>query len=375
MKRKRRTRCLLVTPATRYGSWAWLEKVIDSAGESVEWTIVSYGRPAVKRTNVRVLALPSTNYPVLGNLLARRAWWFLNLLYYLPLGLIAWVAALRRRHSILLANGIMAALILLPLRVTGARLIVAFHGSIQHVGPFIRAVLRFLLARCDAALVNSSASREDLSAIINQGKITVVPHPADEVFFQTPLSRPARTRPVVLYVGRMDEEKFAQCLRVCGRLVAERIIELWAAGGGALDSQLAGPGFRSLGYIHDRTELAAVYAAADIVWAPADTTYLSLPGVEALASGCPVIVSDVPAVWSHAAAGKRVPRDLIPSDVGFVVAGTDDSEAIGVVREVAREGIADSMREACRRYAQCHHGSRNIDRATRLLLGIPSDRR
>jgi len=371
--RSRARRCLILTPATRWGSWSWLEKVIAASDPTVEWVVVSYGRPPALAANMRVFALPAVNYASAGRYMSRRPWWFMNLLYYLPLAPLAWIAALITRPNVLVGNGIIPALLLQPLKLGGARLVLTYHGYSGHVDNRIRAVLRILLRSCDAATVNSQTSLDDLSGILDPRKITLVPHSADDLFFRLPLTRPPRDRVVVLFVGRLDGEKFAQCLRVARALSSESVTELWAVGGGPLAKQVDEASGRWFGYVQDRHRLAAIFAEVDIVWAPADATYLSLPGVEALAAGCPVIVSDVPAVEVRAKAGFRIPGTLIPPDVGYVVDGKDDAEVMNLLRFLAREGIPRGMREACRSYALLHHGPENVQLVVKLLFRAESE--
>ena len=300
--------------------------------------------------------------------MSRRPWWFLNVIYYFPLAVLAFVASLVTHPTVLVGNGIVSAIILRALKTRKRRLILVYHGYSGHVGR-IRRILHILLSGCDAATANSTTSVEDLSRIIDPRKIVLVPHSADVVFFQSPLDRPIRERIVVLFVGRLVDEKFAQCLRVCRALASEGVAELWAVGDGSLAKQVEdAPGCAWLGYISERERLAEIYAKADIVWAPADVTYISLPGAEALASGCPVIVSDIPAVEAKARAGVRIPRDLVPADVGKVVDGEDDEEAATFIRALANGGIPPGMRAACRRYANEHHGPMTIRLVTDLLF-------
>jgi glycosyltransferase involved in cell wall biosynthesis len=368
-KRPSRVRCLILTPATRFGSWSWLEKVIAASDPDIGWVVVSYGRPLTPPKEMRFISLPAVDYARAGLKMSRRPWWFMNVIYYLPLGLLAWVAWVFTRPTVLVANGIMAAIILRPLKMRKGRLVLVYHGYTGHVGRHIRRILQILLSGCDAATANSPTSVEDLSRVLDSRKITLVPHCADDLFFAIPLSRPSHERMVVLFVGRLEEEKFAQCLRVCRALALEGALELWVVGEGSLVGQIANaPGCKWFGYVSERAQLADIYSKTDIVWAPADVDYLSLPGVEALASGCPIIVSNLPAVWPKAKAGMRIPRDLIPADVGRVVDGENDDEAVAYVRSLGRGGIPATMREACRHYAEARHGPEAIRQVTQLLF-------
>jgi glycosyltransferase involved in cell wall biosynthesis len=354
---------LVLTPATRFGSWAWIEKALEQITDT-QVVVVSYGTSSAAPDSVRFVSLPAAiDYGRWGVALAERRFFLLNILYYAPLALLAWWAVLRYRPSVMLANGVFAATILGPLAKRDRRLILAFHGSIEHAGPLWHRVLRKVLSRVDHAFVNSTGSREDLGLVFDPRRMTVINHWADEAFFDVPLERPAASILRVLYVGRMDSEKFTQCLRVCGRLAADGVITLTTVGSGPLAGEVEGRGMHHLGYIADKHELAAQFANADVVWGAADVTYVTLPGIEALAAGCPVVISDVPAVFTHADAGLRVPRAIIPPEVGAVVDGDDDddAEAIERLRRWATEGVSLETRRACREYARRNHSSHNID--------------
>jgi glycosyltransferase involved in cell wall biosynthesis len=350
---------IVVTPAARYGSWSWIEKAVARTPD-VQVVVVGYGRAPAAPPNVRFVSLPSVvDYASLAPKLAQRRFLALNALYYAPLIPLAWWAVVRYRPRVLLANGVNAAMIVAPLTRLGPRLILAFHGSIEHAGPVWHRVLRRFLASVDLAFVNSRGSADDLAHVLDRCRIVTVDTWADTVFFETPLEREPSERLRVLYVGRLDDEKFAQCLRVCRRLVREQAVELTVVGTGALEEAARVAGATVVGYLSEKRELADVYAGADVVWAPADVTYLSLPGAEALAAGCPIVVSATPAVSSHAAAGLKVPRDLIPASVGRVVDADDEAEE--VLRGWRASGIAIATRASCRAYAATRHSPANLE--------------
>lgn len=355
-----RRRVLIVTPAARFGSWAWIEKAVELA-EDVEVVVVSYGSSPSAPRNVRFVSVPAiVDYGRWGVAFAQRRFFLLNLLYYAPLVPVAWWTALRFRPHVLLANGVFATAILRPFRTRRRRLVLAFHGSIEHAGGFVHRVLSRVLAAVDTAFVNSPGSRDDLALAVPQARIQVIEHWADSAFFETPLERPASDVLRVVWVGRMDSEKFTQCLRVCTQLAREGAITLTTIGGGPLAGQVQGPGLTHLGYVADKHALAAHVGAADVAWGAADVTYVTIPGVEALAAGCPLLIPDVPAVFTHADAGQKVPRSIIPLEVGAVVDGKDDAEAIVLLRRWADDGILLDQRRACREYARAHHSDRNI---------------
>jgi glycosyltransferase involved in cell wall biosynthesis len=359
--RARRETALVVTPATQFGSWAWLEKVIAAADGTVDWIVLSYGRPDYEIEGVRFVTLPAfVEYPRVARLLSHRPLLWINALFLLPLGVLAWVCAFRFRPKVVVANGVASAAFTAPLRVLGVRILLAFHGTVGHAPMFIRHLLSVGLSMCDMAFVNSVGGRDDLALVYPAARIRVVRLWADDRFFDVPLDRPAGRLFTVLFVGRQDGEKFAQCLRVCSSLAAEGILRLVAVGHGPLADRVRGPNVEQVGYVADVDRLADVYANADIVWAAADETYLAIPGIEGLAAGCPLIVGDIPAVDVKARVGARVPRDLVMPPLGVVVDGRRDDEAFAVLRSWAATGVKLSERKRCREYARSFHSRDNL---------------
>jgi glycosyltransferase involved in cell wall biosynthesis len=362
---------IVVTPATRFGSWSWIEKALERSPD-VRAVVVGYGRAPSAPANIRFVSLPAVvDYAAVAPKLAERRFLALNALYYAPLVPLAWWAVLRYRPRVLLANGVNAAMLLGPLTRLGPRLVLAFHGSVEHAGLGWHRILRRSLRPVDVAFVNSRGSADDLAHVLERSRIVVVDTWADPVFFETPLEREPSSRLRVLYVGRLDDEKFAQCLRVCGGLAAAGVVDFRVVGAGPLEERARALGAEVLGYVSDKRALARIYAEADVVWAPADVTYLSLPGAEALAAGCPIVVSATPAVSSHAARGLKVPRDLVPETVGLVV--DDDDEAAAVLRRWRADGISVETRIACRTRATEYHSAANLDPVlTALRSSAPS---
>lgn len=359
---------VVVTPATRFGSWAWIEKILAEIPNR-ETIVVTYGSSPTAPSSVRFVSLPSPiDYGRWGVKLAERRYLALNVLYYAPLIPVAWWTVLRNRPRTLLANGVFGAAILGP--VAGRRrLVLAFHGTVEHAGSRWHGILRRALGRVDIAFVNSTGSAEDLALAINPKRIRIIEHWADEVFFDVPLERAPAEKLRVLWVGRMDSEKFTQCLRVCKKLAAEGTLTLTTVGGGPLAPEVRGPGLEHHGYVADTAVLAKHFAEADVVWGAADVSYVTLPGIEALAAGCPLLISDVPAVFTHAEAGQKVPRTIIPDEVGAVVDGDDDGEAIALLRKWHGSGISLETRRACREYARSRHTARNIEPVVEALDG------
>ena len=115
-----------------------------------------------------------------------------------------------------------------------------------------------------------------------------------------------------------------------------------------------------LGYIGDRVELCKLYGVADALWSFADTTYISRPAVEALASGTPIIIPDAP-VYNQMQ-NVRIGHNLIPKEVGWIL-NNDDIEGISkLILRIKRENVInDAMRVRCREYAKKEYSMKNIE--------------
>ncbi len=107
-------------------------------------------------------------------------------------------------------------------------------------------------------------------------------------------------RPFVLAVGSLNRHKNFQLVADAARLIRDAQFDIVVVGGG--DARVYGTGqdalpafVKHLGYVSDG-ELAALYRRAACFVYPSRYEGFGLPPVEALALGCPVIASRLPAV-------------------------------------------------------------------------------
>lgn len=106
------------------------------------------------------------------------------------------------------------------------------------------------------------------------------------------------TKPYILYVGAMNLRKGLPTLAAAVRqLASEREVELVAVGPPPPDGlsawQLDHKWMRHLGYVAER-DLLDLYATAAAVAIPTRLEGFGLPLIEAMASGVPVVASDIP---------------------------------------------------------------------------------
>ena len=170
---------------------------------------------------------------------------------------------------------------------------------------FPRVFQRILLQQVDSVVAISEYTRELVHSDyqIPLQKISVITHGVDDMFYQPvePLMREeSRNKRVILYVGGEKWVKGLDFLFETLRKSTRSDWVLWMAGsqthyGEQLRSQFAdlydsGKVVR-LGYL-DQTQLIRAYAAASLCVLPSRWDQFGLAGLETMATGKPVIVSD-----------------------------------------------------------------------------------
>ena len=182
--------------------------------------------------------------------------------------------------------------------------------------------------RMSATLVVPTAwGRDDLAREgVDPGLVHVAPHgvtvgpaPSPEAV-EAALARIAVRRPFVLFVGTLEPRKGVADLLTAHRLLrrSRPELQLVLAGGRGWGDlpDLDGPGVVAPGSLGD-PDLDALYRTAEVLALPSRYEGFGLPVVEAMARGCPVVVSDT-ACLPEVAGGAA---ELVP--VGDVGALTD----------------------------------------------------
>lgn len=196
-------------------------------------------------------------------------------------------------------------------------------GDPAKVAPFVQSLRRNAHA-ADAILTCSAASRSDIVELLDLDPARVyVAHGAVDDDFVPPPREAAQARvaqaygiqhPYVLYVGTLEARKNVDGLVAAFAGVAKQVphhLVLVGARGwqaDAVDNAIADCGLAArvhqVGYIQERGDLPAFYAAADAFAFPSHYEGFGLPVLEAMACGCPVIAasnSSLPEVAGDAA--------------------------------------------------------------------------
>lgn len=179
---------------------------------------------------------------------------------------------------------------------------------------------RIAFARSSHIIAVSQVTRDDLVRYygIPRSKITVVDSGVDHDRF-TPVRHPLNNPPRIVMCSRLDKRKnIPQALRGLARL-RDRPFELSVIGDGPeryrLELMARGLGLRCL-FLGSKApdEIAQYYKSSDVYLTSSYQEGFGLTLVEAMASGCAVVASDIPA---H--------RERIPDGTfGLIFAGEED---------------------------------------------------
>jgi len=244
---------------------------------------------------------------------------------------------------------------LLTLRLARCPVVGTFHSAVMSDLPFqlFGRLLVPLYRRIDRPLAVSDTARECAERFF-PGPIEVLPNGVDRSRFRPGLARLARyddDTPTILFVGRFDPRKgIPELMAACERLAREgRRFRLVLVGDGALRStitRLAGGALR--GRVHfeghvGHDHLPRYYASADVFCSPArGGESFGLVLLEAMASGVPVLTTDLP---GH--------RSVITPGVDGIAVPPRDPDALAAA---LRRLLADASLRATM-------GARGVERA------------
>lgn len=381
--RRARRELLLITPALVGGSWRILERLATELGRST--VVVGMGPYASKRSNFARYTIPWFDYEEFGPKISDHLWGLA--VYGLPLVPLAVAAGLLERPQLTIANGFYAGFIALVLkRWLGIPCLVSLQQKLPSGSRLAGHLVRYVGREGNGVFVNSTGNWSLVSRMVPESRVTVLPLWADDVYFRDLDRKSLRDkwqvagRFVVLYVGRLDEEKNIDRLLEVSEILAEDERFLFVfVGKGKLSRALAERAqaqrtVRYLGRVGDLATLAELYQAADLVWSHADATYLSLPAIEALASGTPILVSSRPAIAEPSGAAQTVDRALVPPEVGWLEDITNVRKVASLLARLGNEGITERMRESCRLLALQRYSAHNVE-AIRVQLEELFDQR
>jgi phosphatidylinositol alpha-mannosyltransferase len=209
------------------------------------------------------------------------------------------------------------------LRFSRAPVVATFHANAEHELPLQRIVRRFASSGLSRIAYGIAVSRQAkrFSRTVFRGRTAVIPNGVDLArFARPPAALPQGTGPrpgarlQVLFVGRFGEPRkgFAVLLDAAAVLQQQgRPVRITVVGGGPVERfapRAARLGVELLGRLDDAA-LAERYRECDVFCAPSiGGESFGMVLLEAMASGCPVVASDIPG-YAEASGGAAL---LVP---------------------------------------------------------------
>jgi len=199
-----------------------------------------------------------------------------------------------------------------------------------------------LARRADLVIAISHTTAAQFAAFVpdHEHKIVVIPLGVDAAFYRADHGRPSIDFPYLLFVGSRQQYKRFDLLVAAVQSVRARGLDLGLVIAGhpmsAEEQQqvrAALPANRLRHLTPADDELAALYQSAVAFVFPSQSEGFGLPILEAFASGCPVIASDIP-----------VFREVAGAAAHYFTPGSSESLADAITAVTSDDTISTDMR-------------------------------
>lgn len=375
---------LITTPTLTSGSWVVIENLLPFLEKEFEINIVGLGEGRSYK-NIKITKIPYKSFETMNPKLGSNI--FYNILYQFPLQLTNFYKLLSFDPQYILSNGFGPLIAILPLAKLLNKKVIVYYGS--HLGVWLDKKYVLFLAKIlnnfiDLMFVNSKDSLEDALRYIDIKKIKIIEHTTNFSAFTSIERENIRSKYnlkkddfVIMLANRLVPSKnLPTLLLLINKIINDNKssnIKFFFAGEGTmlndvLDLEKKHPDrIKYLGKFGqtDKEALKEWLTAADLIWTNAETTYMSIGGVEALAVGTPIIISNE--IYHQT---RIVPKDLIPEIIGWVVDHNDIDKMADLIEKIAENRLTDKMRAHAKLYALEKFSTKNLENAVELIKNV-----
>jgi len=371
----KKNKILFVTQWFSCGSWICIDRILKRLIDyNNKIYVLGLGKNYDKKKKVSYFCLPYFRYDRWGFITVWNP--LISFLWILPIFILGIFSIFINQPKIVISNGLTLGLSLGPfIKLIGSRSIIMYHSYIGKYGRFVRAFLKFLSNTIDLVVVNSKGSFCNINLIVNSNKIVMNEHSVEDFFFDGSLEYQLNQPFTILYVGRLDRDKFCFILiEIAKRLKDNKEFLFLFVGVGEYAREIKklereSSNVKYLGYIENKLELRQLYQRANIVWSFADESYLALPATEALACGRPIIIPKIPALGPDKIY-SQIDKELVPGDIGWIVDPYNIQEIIEKLIWIKEQKIDYSMQKICRDYAKQKYSNKNLQESLDRIIAI-----
>jgi glycosyltransferase involved in cell wall biosynthesis len=343
-------------------------------GHSVTVVAMSPGMRAAVETEengVRIVRLPSIGF---------------GPNYQFPIGLLRFIRRHAEDFDVVHAHNYHASPLLLAALARPPTLVVTPHLNdrphsrlAEYLHRPYKLLGRWALHRADAIVCVSNAERSHIQVDfgIASQKIHVVPNGVNPDAAMHPSARDAREPALILYVGRLEAYKRVQRL-IRSIAILPEPFHLVIVGDGpyrkTLQRQMSAlrveRRVQFLGRISD-DELRSLYRRAGVVANVSSAEAFGLTVLEAVARGCPVVCSDIPAFRELAV---RFPHHItLQSDLGPQSLGGSIQTAADVPSLLPPDMISFTWQSVCGQLSRIYSDSVSHPEATLEIDGLSGE--
>jgi len=353
---------IVITQCFPCGSWLCIEKIVDKLSiRGYELHVLGLGKPSEKYKNIKYYLINYFAYTRYGYITCYSP--ILGLLWNLPLYCSALFLVLFINPKTIIYNSLTLGLILSPIFwLFGKKNLIMYHSIIGKPGKLTKYTLKTLFKFVDLVVVNSTGMRDDLSEVVDNDKLLVNEHYADDAFFNSPSKTEVPHESLkIVYAGRIDKDK--RCfplIEFAKKNKDNPNYEFTFVGGGSDVNKVKDlpSEYRYIkygGYVDEREKLAKLFREADVVWGFGDTTYLCLPAVEAIACGTPIVVPSYAAIANK---DELINKSLVPDSIGWFIDPFSQDDIEKNLARIRRE--KEYLKKECRKYALQHYSVNNL---------------